>query len=357
METTTSAGHWRILVTGASGFIGAHAIDYLSNNTIHEVVGIDSFCHKGTYSRLDEIPGIDGRLCMGEVQIFHHNLTAPIDPVLFHKMHSQHFDVILNFASNSAVERSMSDPGECWHNNCHLVYNMLEFAREIPNLKAFVQISTDEVYGDYGGKEEGFVEWDAINPSNPYAASKAAQEALCIAYWRSYDLPIVIANTMNNIGEWQDAEKFVPRVIAQIHQGKKVYVYTDNEGNIGSRIYLDVKDHIRFLMEIIQHRSPARFSSGNFDRPDRWNVVGIEEFTNLEMAELIAELMGQPLNYEFTPAKSARPGYDKRYLLNGDKLYDLLKSRGSQRHTPIMHSLQRIIKHTLSKPHWIEIDL
>lgn len=191
----------RVLLTGAGGFIGAHTLEYFLDKTNWEIIVIDSFRHKGTYSRLNEVKNFDAN----RVKVLNYDLSTPISPQLEAQIMDRQLvggqifdkslDYVFNIASDSAVERSVTDPVQCWDNNTKLVVNMLEFARRVePRL--FLHVSTDEVYGDcpqgYSHKE-----WDMIIPSNPYAASKAAQEALCISYWRTYDLPIVLTNCAN----------------------------------------------------------------------------------------------------------------------------------------------------------------
>lgn len=350
-----------LIITGASGFIGSHVTKYFLDNTNWFLILIDSFRHKGTYSRLNEFIN---KYDTTRFKIYHHDLAVPIDKVLFNKItHCQALPIhyIINLASNSAVERSIFDPVECWRNNCELIVNMLEFARNLKRLELFIQISTDEVYGDaYLPRQndptfKGFKEWSTILPSNPYAASKAAQEALCIAYWRTYSTPIVLTNTMNNVGEWQDTEKFLPRIISLIDQGEKLAIYTDNEGEIGARVYLDAKDHAAALHHIINNYVS---DSNNYgmkfifkDRPPRFNICGNIELDNLEVAHMIGKLMGRGFNYDLVPAKSARPGYDKTYLLDPTLMG---KFGWKPKHT-IEQTFQRIIDHSLANPWWIKL--
>jgi dTDP-glucose 4,6-dehydratase len=217
----------RVLFTGHGGFVGHHCLEYFLEKTDWELLCIDSFRHKGTCRRVVEVGGDNPR-----VKTFKHDLTAPIDTPLDRLLHDvrpapsgeghqfSSIDYIINMASDSAVERSVTDPTACVRNNVDLMLNMLEYARLVARPKLFIHISTDEVYGEapcWGGHPE----WAPIMPSNPYAASKAAQEALAISYWRTYRLPIVIVNIMNIIGERQDPEKFLPKLIQKDSQGRR----------------------------------------------------------------------------------------------------------------------------------------
>lgn len=340
----------RVLLTGAGGFIGCHCVEYFLENTDWELVCIDSFRHKGTYRRLDEVTEN-----LDRVKIFRHDLAVPIDHQLTNlilevnlvdgQVVSKPIDYIINMASESAVERSAFNPVSCLKNNFDLGVNMLEFARKIKP-EIFFQVSTDEVYGE-AGKDEAHSEWDVILPSNPYAASKAAQEAIAIAYWRTYDVPVVITNTMNNIGERQDPEKFLPKIIEYVATGKVMPIYADNEDSIGSRFYLHAKNHADAFMFLAQQPVPM-YSEGS-DRPARYNICGDVEMNNLELAKLVADIIGRDLKYELIPSESARRGYDRRYALHGAKMRDL----GWSPPISFRESIEKCVRWTLDHPHWL----
>jgi len=350
----------RVLFTGHGGFVGHHCLEYWLDKTDWEFVCIDSFRHKGTCRRVVEVGGDNPR-----VRTYKHDLTAPIDPQLACLMkwkiadpltdfvHWADPSIIINMAADSAVERSVTDPTACLRNNYDLMINMLEYARKLPNLKAFIHISTDEVYGeapDSGGHKE----WATIMPSNPYAASKAAQEALAIAYWRTYNLPIVIVNIMNIIGERQDPEKFLPMIIQKIAKGEEMPIYADSEDKIGSRVYLHAKN-VADALNFIAAMTPAKYKGFHPEvrpelvRPDRYNICGDTELNNLEMAKLVAQIMGKELKYKLVPSESARPGYDRRYMLDGTKLY----MAGWRAPLSFKESIEKIVNWTLANPYWI----
>jgi dTDP-glucose 4,6-dehydratase len=193
----------KVLLTGASGFVGSHLVRHLLMNTDWELVAPVSFRHKGLAARIEssvcDVPGGSER-----VRLLHWDLTTPADHLVMRELEG--CEVILNVASESHVDRSIEWPNQFISNNVSLVLNVLEVARHLqPRL--VLQMSTDEVYGPaYGSHLHR--EWETIAPSNPYSASKAAQEAICFSYWRTYDLPIVITNTMNIIGEMQERVSF-----------------------------------------------------------------------------------------------------------------------------------------------------
>ena len=344
----------RVLFTGHGGFVGHHCLQYFLDHTDWEIICIDSFRHKGTCRRVVEVQNNP------RVKTYKHDLTCPFDDQLKNLIFERKIDAngcivekpihfIINMASESAVERSTIDPVSCLKNNYDLAINMLELARECKKLELFIQISTDEVYGEADAKS-AHKEWAPIMPSNPYAASKAAQEALAISYWRTYNLPIVITNTMNIIGERQDPEKFLPKIIQKIALDQEMPIYGDSPKSIGSRIYLhacNMADALIFLSKI----PPTLYNTGTTRNhmPDRYNVCGDTELNNLELAQMVAQIMGKKLKYRLIPSESARPGYDRRYALDGSKFAEL----GWKQPINFRESLERIVRFTLQNPHWL----
>ena len=345
----------RVLFTGHGGFVGHHCLEYFLKNTDWEFICIDSFRHKGTCRRVVEI-------CDNpRVKNYKHDLTCPFDSQLQNLIFDRKIDAkgsilekpihyIINMASESAVERSTIDPVSCLRNNYELQLNMLEFARQCKGLELFIQISTDEVYGEASPKG-AHKEWAPIMPSNPYAASKAAQEALAISYWRTYNLPIVITNTMNIIGERQDPEKFLPKIIQKIALDQEMPIYGDSPSSIGSRIYLHAANMADALVFITKHKPNMyrNFKNTSEARPSRYNICGDTELNNIELAQMVADIMGKELKYRLVPSESARPGYDRRYALDGTKFSEL----GWKQPISFRESLERIVKFTLQNPHWL----
>jgi len=221
---------------------------------------------------------------------------------------------------------------------------MLEYAREARPEK-FLQISTDEVYGAAPPNVD-FLEWAPIIPSNPYSASKACQEAIAISYWRTYGVPLILTNTMNNIGERQDKEKFIPLIINKILANETVYIH-GRSGSSGSRFYLHARNHANALIMMASNMSPILYP--NSDRPLRFNVVGEREVSNLELAQSISAIIEKPLKYEIIDFHSSRPGHDLRYALDGS----LLRSCGWVPPIPFEQSLERTIRWTLANPIWL----
>lgn len=298
----------KVLLTGASGLVGSHILKHLLKTTDAEIICPCSWEHKGNP---DNIPKDE------RVKIITHDLQSQFPESMMH--HFEGVDVILNVASDSHVDRSISDPVPFVRNNVNVALTMLELARKIkPRL--FLQFSTDEVYGSVPENYDS-QEWDAIVPSNPYSASKAAQEAIAISYWRTYKVPVVITNTMNVYSSTQDWEKFIPLCVKRIEEGEqiKIHAYPDKK-KAGTRFYIhadSVAEAIKFIMD----RDVPMYPDA--ERPERINIVGEKEVDNLSLALKIGEILGKAVDYELVDFHSARSGHDLRYALSGKKLAEL----------------------------------
>ena len=277
------------------------------------------------------------------VTIITHDLNAPFTERT--KQRIGKINYIINAASDSHVDRSITDPVPFVQNNVNIALHMLEFARECKP-EMFIQFSTDEVYGA-APQGVNHAEWETILPSNPYSASKAAQEAIAISYWRTYGVPVVITNTMNMFGEMQDPEKYTAQLISKIHKGEEVTVH-GSEDNIGSRYYLHARNCADAILYLMLTHAPAVFSDA-VDRPSRFNVVGDVEMHNLALAEMVANFLGKPLIYKFEDFHRTRPGHDRRYALDGLKL----KQLGWKAPLEFERSLQNYIHWTLNHTLWL----
>lgn len=306
----------RLLLTGAGGSIGVHVIAHVMTNTDWEVVALDSFRHKGEFDRITECCKYHPEW-KERISIFTHDLVAPITARQIGDIGQ--IDYIINLASLSDVQASIDDPVPFLRNNSELMVNILEYAREAKP-EVFIQFSTDEVYGS-AEINQGHPEWDTILPSNPYSASKAAQEAYAVAYWRSYGVPIVITNTMNNFGEMQQSSKYPVIVQKKVEAGETIQVHTGGDGQIGTRFYLHSRNAADAVIYIIQNLPPYQHKPGMVDRPDRYNIVGDKQLSNLELAEVIARLLDKELKYELIDFHSKQPGHDAHYGLDGAKLH------------------------------------
>lgn len=327
-----------LVITGSAGFIGSHIVEHFLDKTDWRIVGIDSFRHKGDPLRILDSSGEANK----RYEVYSADVGAPLGRLV---ERIGEVDYIINCASDSHVDRSLTDPVPFVQNNVNIALYMLEYAR-LAKPKKFIQISTDEVYGP-APMGVNFAEWSNIVPSNPYSASKAAQEAIAISYWRSYGVPLIITNTMNNFGERQDSEKYVPLLINKINNGENVEVHGTEE-YIGSRYYLHARNHADALLFILQQVDAPLFDEDPL--PTRLNVVGDVEMNNLELAQWIADYMGKNLDYTLVDFHKTRPGHDPRYALDGNKLRDL----GWNPPVAFEESLGRTIDWTLEHGEWLK---
>lgn len=307
----------KVLLTGISGSIGIHVFAHIMHNTDWDVIGIASFRHKGISDRINSMveyhPDWLSRLTMVT-----HDLVGPFSEMTKKKIGE--VDYIINLASLSDVQASIEDPVTFIQNNVWSTLNLLEYAREVKP-EVFLQFSTDEVFGPC---EEGqrFKEWDPIVPSNPYSASKASQEAIAIAYWRTYGVPLIITNTVNNFGEYQQANKF-PVIVQKKVANNEIVPIHGKPDEIGTRYYIHSRNAADALIFILKNTVPYRHVSNAVDKPDRYNITSEDRLSNLELAQEIAGVMGKELKYQFIDHHLSRPGHDRAYSLCGEKLKNL----------------------------------
>lgn len=336
----------RVLLTGVAGFIGAHTLEHILEKTNWEIVGIDSLEHRGDYRRINQVLMKAPEQWTPRFTFIKKDLVNPFTVAELEQMGK--IDYIVNMAAESHVDRSIDEPVPFVKNNVDLCLTMLEYARVVKP-RMFIQISTDEVYGPMYDNEP-YPEWATPVPSNPYSASKAAQEAIAISYWRTYGVPVVITNTMNNIGEMQDVEKFVPMLIRDISQGKAAQIHGTNK-EIGTRFYLHARNHADALLFIMQNLDPTGYDQHTkHSRPDRYNIVGDTRLSNLEMAEKIAILLKEPLKYELVDFHGTRPGHDMHYGLDGSYLQGL----GWKPPLTFDESLKRTVDNYMTHKEWLQ---
>lgn len=294
----------RILLSGGSGFIGGNVLEYLLEHTDWDFTCLCSWRHHGSPLNIEPNP---------HVKVITHDLVGPIPNI-------GDFDYIIHLASESHVTRSIEEPVPFIENNVSSTLQMLEYARKhIP--KVFLHFSTDEVYG-----ATEHAEWDVLLPSNPYAASKAAQEMIAIAYWKTYEVPVVITNSNNIVGKNQNKEKFVPMIVDLIQNDKEVVIHAHN-GMPGKRYWNPVENVANAIMFILNQSVSSYVNDTllgkHVDRPDKYNLPGGTELDNLQMATLIARILDKPLRYKLVDAESVRPGYDTFYAKTDGRLDQL----------------------------------
>jgi dTDP-glucose 4,6-dehydratase len=299
----------RVLVTGGAGFIGHHLIEHLLKNTDWDIVSLDRLDISGNLNRLSDIKiwGAEKK----RVQIVFHDLKGAISDQVAQQIGS--VQLILHLAAGTHVDRSIDDPMLFVLDNVVGTAHLLEYARKLPDLEKMIYFSTDEVFGP-AAPGQAFKEWDRYRSANPYAASKAGAEELCLSYQNTYKLPVLISHTMNVFGERQHPEKFIPMTIRKILDGETVTIHADpTRTKAGSRFYVHARNVAGAMLFLLDKGIPG----------DKYNVVGEKEVDNLEMAQAIADILDRKLKYDMVDFHSSRPGHDLRYALDGAKMKEM----------------------------------
>lgn len=335
------------LVTGASGFIGHHLLEWLICETNWKIFALDrqdsSYLERRTNFTLHRLsPSQRSRIEFLKTDLREFSLTQfkEIDPQL-----------IFHLAAESHVDRGIENPVEFAANNVMGTVRLLELARAGTRLERFLYYSTDEVFGP-AREGQSFAEYDRYNSTNPYSASKAAAEEFCVAYRNSYELPVAVLHLMNVFGERQHPEKFIPKVMQKVLAGEPVVIHIGKNGQPLRRHFVDVRDVCKTSVFIAQMGADIVSSDPSIHCP-KINLIGREETDCLTLAREISQLIGQPLRYDFKHEVLERPHFDERYALAAGTLERLgwkLDSRLSER-------LPELVKWTLQHPEWIKEDV
>jgi dTDP-glucose 4,6-dehydratase len=296
-----------ILVTGGCGFIGVNFIRYVLEETAFEgrIVNVDKLTYAGNPLSLEDTATRAGnRYVFERADICDRDAMARV-------MDAYDVSMVVHFAAESHVDRSIVRPDDFIQTNIHGTYTLLQLARErMDRLALFHHVSTDEVFGSLG--ETGFfTEETPYQPNSPYSASKAASDHLVRAYHHTYGLPVTMSNCSNNYGPFQFPEKLIPLMILNALEGKALPVYGDGK-NV--RDWLYVRDHCVAIWDIMQRGEKGR----------TYNVGGRNEMENIRVVETICDLlddMAGPLDAHssrralITYVKD-RPGHDRRYAID-----------------------------------------
>ncbi len=280
----------KLLVTGGAGFIGSNFIRHIRQEQPDwSITSLDKLTYAGNLENLKDIQDQPGyRFVKGDIAA-----RKLVDELL-----SQGFNVIVNFAAESHVDRSILDASPFIETNVKGTQVLLEGAKK-HGIQRFVQVSTDEVYGSI---DSGcFTEESPLSPSSPYSASKTAADLLCRAYFKTHRVPAIVTRCTNNLGPYQFPEKLIPLAITNALEDKPVPVYGDG---LNVRDWIFVVDHCRALETIIQKGKPGEI----------YNIGGGNEKTNLELIHKLLELLDKPQNLiQFV---TDRPAHDRRYALD-----------------------------------------
>ena len=292
----------RVFITGGAGFIGSEFARSALNGNLKEfniepteLIVYDSLTYAGNMQNLDILQNNNN------FKFIHGNIC---DPNL-----NQHVpyecDLVINFAAESHVDRSLSNPSIFIETNVLGTQNVLEVVKE-KKVKKFIQVSTDEVYGSItnGSWDENF----PLSPNSPYAASKASADLITLSYYKTYKLPLMITRCSNNYGPYQNIEKLIPLFITNLIEGKKVPLY-GNGKNI--REWIHVLDHVRGIAFAYKYGGDGEI----------YNIAGDTELTNIDITQIILQ------NFNFDNSKieyvADRRGHDFRYSLNDKKIKSL----------------------------------
>jgi dTDP-glucose 4,6-dehydratase len=311
-----------VVVTGGAGFIAHHVIEYLLDNTDWNIKCLDRIDTAGNLNRLSDILKTRSNADVKRLTIIYHDLRAEINHQIIDMLGD--VNLILHLAAASHVTRSIQYPLEFVYSNVVGTVNLLEYARKLKNLERFVYFSTDEVFGPALGNYV-FTEYDRYNATNPYSASKAGAEEMCVAYHNTYKLPIYITHTMNVYGERQAPEKYIPMSIKKLLNAETLKIhYNTYSKKYGSRNYLYAKDVASALMHILSLQGPLKehhdFKAG---RCPKFNISAGKEYDNKQIAYILTDALDINMIYEDFDPNIDRPGHDFSYAISGEYLRQL----------------------------------
>ena len=286
-----------VLVTGGAGFIGSNFVRYaLNHHQDWRVTTLDKLTYAGRRENLHDVME-HPRHTFVQGDIADDPVSAPL---------VGQSELVVHFAAETHVDRSILAAGDFIRTDVEGTFVLLEAARHAKNLRRFVQISTDEVYGSVATGASR--ETDELKPRNPYAASKAGADRLAYSYWATYNVPVVITRASNNYGPYQFPEKVIPLFVTNAIDDIAVPLYGDGR-NV--RDWLHVEDHCRAIDRLIANGADGEV----------YNIGGGNEVTNVDLTKRILGSLGKPLS--LIQPVADRPGHDRRYCLDTSKLRSL----------------------------------
>ena len=318
------------LVTGGAGFIGTNYIRHiLEKYPDDRIVCADKLTYAGNYDNISAFQS-ENRFDFERADIGDREAVYAI-------VQKYKPDCIVNFAAESHVDRSVENPEIFLETNILGTAVLLDAVNHF-GIKRFHQISTDEVYGDLplDRTDLKFDEKSPIKPSSPYSVSKASADMLCMAYYRTYGTPITISRCSNNVGPYQFPEKLIPLMVERALRNEPLPVYGDGK-NV--RDWLYVKDHCRAVDMILRNGKIGEI----------YNIGGNSEMSNIEVVKTILDILGKPDSL-ITFVKD-RPGHDRRYAINSEKLQNEL---GWKPETNFSEGIRKTIKWYCDNPEWVE---
>jgi len=292
-----------ILVCGGSGFIGSNFIRYIYNKYPDcKIFNLDLLTYAGNPANLADIEEKENKRNPANQRCHFFRGDICDGALLANIFEKYNFDAVINFAAESHVDRSFVSVFDFIRTNVEGVRSLIEATRKY-KVSRFVQISTDEIYGSV---PEGFSTEDApLKPSNPYAASKAGGDHLCRAYFKTYNIPVIVTHSCNFFGPYQYPEKLIPLFITNLLEGKKVPVYGDGQQ---VREWIFAKDHCRAIDTILQKGVIGEV----------YNIGAGSEVSNIEITKILLKELGK--DESFINYVKDRPGHDRRYAIDSSKL-------------------------------------
>ena len=319
-----------IIVTGGAGFIGSNFIFYMLNTySDYRIVCIDKLTYAGNLSTLKPV--------MNNENFRFVKADICDRQAIYHLFEEEHPDIVVNFAAESHVDRSIENPGIFLETNIIGTAVLLDACRKY-EIRRYHQVSTDEVYGDLplNRLDLFFTEETPIHTSSPYSSSKAAADLLVLSYFRTYGLPVSISRCSNNYGPYHFPEKLIPLMIVNALNNKPLPVY--GEG-INVRDWLYVEDHCRAI-DLIIHKGRIG---------EVYNVGGHNEMRNIDIVKIICKELGKPESL-ITYVKD-RKGHDMRYAIDPSKIHNEL---GWSPETKFEDGIKKTIKWYVDNRDWWE---
>ena len=297
-----------ILVTGGNGFIATN-FTKLALEQGHFVVSLDNLSYASSEDNHNLFK--DNK----SYSFIHEDIRSKS---IFSILESGNFDSIINFAAESHVDRSIKDDSIFISTNVNGTHNLLQACKKLIEKRLvkdtfrFIQISTDEVYGSLSSNEKPFTEVSPLKPSNPYSASKAAADLICLSYYRTYKFPVLITRCSNNYGPYQHPEKLIPLSISKIKNDLKIPLYGNGQ-QIRDWIYVD--DHCHGILAVLERGTLGEV----------YNFGGSSELTNIDCAKkLIKQLKPYKKEESYIEFIKDRPGHDTRYAIDATKAFQQL---------------------------------
>ncbi|KAA0767880.1 dTDP-glucose 4,6-dehydratase [Bacillus sp. BB51/4] len=290
-----------ILVTGGAGFIGSNFVHYmLQRYETYKIINFDALTYSGNLNNVKSLQGHPNySFVKGEIQN---------GELLEHVIKERDVHVIVNFAAESHVDRSIENPIPFYDTNVIGTVTLLELVKKYPHIK-LVQVSTDEVYGSLG-KTGRFTEETPLAPNSPYSSSKASADMIALSYYKTYQLPVIVTRCSNNYGPYQYPEKLIPLMVTNALEGKKLPLYGDG---LNVRDWLHVTDHCSAI-DVVLHKGHIG---------EVYNIGGNNEKTNVDVVEQIISLLGR--TKEDIAYVTDRLGHDRRYAIDAQKMKNELR--------------------------------